>query len=128
MESKDISDRADVSILVNTFYEAIRQDDLLGPIFNEIIKDWDDHLEKLTTFWESNLFFKTKYYGNPLEVHVKVDSHVNNSITQEHFGHWLNLWIATIDQLFEGEYADKAKFRARKMSTFLYMKIFEARA
>ena len=50
-----------------------------------------------------------------------------NTISQEHFGQWMNLWYRTIDELFEGEYANMAKNRARKMSTFLYLKIFEAR-
>jgi len=70
---------------------------------------------------------KTRYSGNPLEAHVKVDVDNNNSITELHFGLWLNLWFQTIDELFEGDYAENAKRRARKMGTFLYLKIFEAR-
>ena len=56
-----------------------------------------------------------------------MDKAHNNTITELHFGLWLNLWFQTIDELFEGEYAENAKSRARKMSTFLYLKIFEAR-
>jgi len=93
----------------------------------DVITDWDEHLERLTTFWESSLFLKTRYSGNPLEVHVKVDRDNNHSITEMHFGIWLNLWYQSIDELFEGEIAENAKRRARKMSTFLYLKIFEAR-
>ena len=52
---------------------------------------------------------------------------VNNSITELHFGLWLNLQFQTIDELFEGDYAENAKRRARKMGSFLYLKIFEAR-
>ena len=73
------------------------------------------------------MFLKTRYYGNPLEAHVKVDAAHNHSIKNEHFGLWLNLWYQTIDELFEGDYAENAKRRARKMGTFLYLKIFEAR-
>ena len=128
MNKKDISNRADVFLLVSKFYEKVRKDEVLGPFFNETIKDWNAHLEHLTTFWESSLFLKTKYYGNPLEAHVKVDAANNNSITELHFGIWLNLWFQTIDALFEGDYAENAKRRARKMGTFLYLKIFEARS
>ena len=127
MTKQDISSREDVHVLVSNFYAKIRQHETLGIIFNTMIKDWDGHIDKLTTFWESNIFFKSKYYGNPLEAHVNVDQRFDNTITQEHFGLWLNLWIETIDELYEGEYADKTKFRARKMATFLFMKIFEAR-
>ncbi len=123
----DIKTRADILLLVSSFYKKIRNDSVLGPFFNDVITDWDTHIDTLTTFWESSLFLKTKYIGNPLEVHIKVDKDNNNSITQMHFGLWLNLWFQTIDDLFEGDYAENAKRRARKMGTFLYLKIFEAR-
>ena len=131
MEKKDINTREDLALLVDSFYIKIRQDETLGPIFNNAINDWEKHLDHLTTFWESSLFFsrklEQKYIGNPLEIHVKVDKENNNSITELHFGIWLNFWMQTIDELFQGEVADNAKRRARKMGSFLYLKIFQAR-
>jgi hemoglobin len=131
MPQKDIQTREDIHLLVSSFYEKVKKDELLRPFFIPIIKDWDAHIERLTLFWETNLFMtrklKDKYYGNPLDVHVKVDHDNNTSITEHHFGVWLNLWFQTIDELFIGDVADNAKRRARKMSTFLYLKIFEAR-
>lgn len=124
---RDIQNREDIFLLVSAFYKKIRQDEILAPFFNDAIKDWDAHLDRLTSFWESSLFLKTKYSGNPLEIHIKVDRENNYTITQEHFGLWMNLWFETIDELFEGEYASNAKQRARKMSTFLYLNIFQAR-
>ncbi|WP_299781642.1 group III truncated hemoglobin [uncultured Formosa sp.] len=123
----DIKDRADVFKLVSTFYDKIKTDDVLGPFFNTIITDWPAHLDHLTTFWESSLFLKTKYYGNPIEVHVNVDEKTDNRISEKHFGIWLNFWVQTVDELFEGEIANNAKQRARKMGTFLYLNIFQAR-
>jgi len=127
MKKNDITSRDDIFILVSKFYEKVRKDEVLSPFFNETIKDWDTHLQHLTTFWESSLFLKTKYYGDPLEAHAKVDKAFNNSITELHFGLWLNLWFQTIDELYEGDYAENAKRRARKMGTFMYLKIFESR-
>jgi hemoglobin len=127
MTKNDITSREDIFILVSNFYEKVRKDDVLGPFFNETIKDWDTHLQHLTTFWESSLFLKTKYYGDPLEAHARVDKAFSHSITEMHFGLWLNLWLQTIDELFEGDYAENAKRRARKMGTFMYLKIFESR-
>ena len=126
MSRKDISTRKDIYLLVSSFYAKVRKDPDLGPFFRSI-EDWDEHLDKLTTFWESSLFLKTKYYGDPLQAHVKADQENNQSISNLHFGIWLNLWYQTIDELFEGDYAENAKRRARKMGTFLYLKIFEAR-
>ena len=123
----DIQNRADVHLLVTTFYAKIRKDELLGPIFNAKIKDWPHHLEHLTDFWETNLFFVAKYKGNPLEKHAEVDAAENNTITELHFGIWLNHWMQTLEELFKGEKATMAKNRARKMGTFMYIKIFQAR-
>jgi len=131
MNRKEIKTREDVFLLVDSFYKLVRKDKLLGPIFNVAIQDWEMHLELLTTFWETNLFMTRKldkrYTGNPLEAHAKVDAANNNSITEHHFGIWLNLWYQTIDELFEGDVADNAKRRARKMGTFMHLNIFEAR-
>ena len=126
MDKKEIKSREDVHLLVTEFYKKVRKDETLGPFF-DCIEDWEEHLDRLTTFWESSLFMKTKYYGNPLEAHEKADREHDNKITELHFGVWLNLWYQTIDELFVGETADNAKRRARKMGTFLYLKIFEAR-
>ncbi|WP_418511559.1 group III truncated hemoglobin [Corallibacter sp.] len=131
MTKTDIDTRADVHKLVSTFYKKVRKDDVLGPFFNRVITDWDSHIEHLTTFWETSLFMtrklEKKYKGNPLEVHVKVDKENNNTISELHFGIWLNLWLQTIDELFVGDVAENAKRRARKMGTFLYLNIFQAR-
>lgn len=121
---KDIKNREDVFLLVDTFYKVVREDVLLGLIFNQLIQDWESHLEKITDFWETNLFVTIhKYRGNPLDVHVQVDEEVDNQITQQHFSRWLLLWVNTIDRLFVGENAQTAKMRARKMGTYLFMKI-----
>jgi len=127
MEKKDIQNREDVFLLVSEFYKKVRTDSVLGPFFNTVISDWDEHIQRLTTFWESSLFLKTRYTGNPLQAHIKVDKDNNNSITELHFGLWLNLWYQTIDELFVGDYAENAKRRARKMGTFLYLNIFQSR-
>jgi hemoglobin len=123
----DIENREDVHLLVTTFYAKVRKDELLAPIFNPMIQDWEEHFEKLTDFWEGNLFFRKKYLGNPLEKHVEVDKFHHGKIEAMHFGVWLNLWYETVDNLFKGEVAQRAKNRARNMSTFIHLKIFDAR-
>ena len=126
-QKPDIKNRQDINQLVNRFYKKIRKDAILGPIFNAIIEDWEAHLELLTDFWESQLLTKRTYLGNPIAVHNEVDDKMNHTITSEHFGLWLNMWFSTIDELFEGETAWVAKNRAQKMSTMLFLKIFENR-
>lgn len=124
---KDIQTRADVSKVVHHFYAKIRSDAEIGFYFNELIKDWDAHLEKLTDFWEMNLFGGKLYKGNPLEVHVKVDQHFDGKISSNEFGIWLNYWFQTLDELFEGENVEMLKRRARKMGTHLFLSMFNSR-
>lgn len=126
-ERKEIKGREEVSLLVRTFYGRIRKEETLGPIFNEIIDDWEEHLERLIDFWETNLFRVRKYFGNPMLAHVSVDKKNDHSIESKHFGIWLNLWYQTIDELFEGEVAEMAKFKARKMSTNLFLSMYHHR-
>lgn len=123
----DIQNREDVALLVNTFYTKVRANDELGPIFNSAIKDWDSHLIHLTNFWESQLFRKNVFSGNPLKKHVEVDKNNNNQITNDLFGLWLQFWLGTIDELFEGQLANLAKDRARNIASFMFMEIFRSR-
>ncbi|WP_297764583.1 group III truncated hemoglobin [uncultured Muriicola sp.] len=126
-EKTPLTNREDIYLLVTSFYRKIRKDPALGPIFNVIIVDWESHFEVLTDFWESQLLVRRTYLGNPIEVHQQVDSKMNHTITSEHFGLWLNLWFETLDELFTGELVWIAKNRAQKMSTMLFMKIYEHR-
>ena len=124
---KDILDRNDISLLLHTFYNKIRTNTEIGHFFNETINDWDGHLEKLTDFWENNLFAIRKYYGNPVAAHVEVDEKFKYTINPNIFGLWLNLWFETLDELFEGENVEILKRRARKMGTVLLVNIYENR-
>ncbi|KRD59942.1 globin [Flavobacterium sp. Root935] len=124
---KQIENRADIEFLVHQFYDKIRADQEIGFYFNKMITDWDAHLEKLTDFWETNLFAVRKYKGNPHAVHNEVDAHFDENITANEFGIWLNHWAQTLDEHFEGENVETLKRRARKMSTFLYMSMFQHR-
>lgn len=126
MLQREINNREDVFLLVSIFYNKIKMDEFIGPIFLNAIQDdeWENHLEKLTDFWETNLFFAKKYKGNPMKVHQQLDVVNNFIISQKHFGKWLELWVSTVDELFVGEKALKAKNNARNISFSLYMKMF----
>ncbi len=127
IEKRDIETREDIFNLVSQFYSKIRKENIIGPIFNQVISNWDEHFNILTDFWETNLLFVSNYKRNPIQIHQKVDATFHGNITEKHFGIWLNLWFATIDELYYGEKAQTAKRRARKMSTHLYIKMYESR-
>jgi hemoglobin len=124
---QDIQNRNDVSLIVNQFYKKVRVNPELGPIFNNVISDWNHHLSHITDFWESQLFRKNVYKGNPLQKHVELDRQTNNSISNDLFGLWLQLWIETLDETFEGKKVNLAKNRARNIASYLFMEIFKSR-
>ncbi|MCM4158307.1 group III truncated hemoglobin [Antarcticibacterium flavum] len=124
---EDIQNRGDVFALVSAFYTKVRANKEIGAFFNETIHDWPEHLEKLTDFWESNLFMVSKFKGNPMRAHKMVDRTFDHTIEQKHFGEWLNMWYQTIDEMFEGERANIAKNRARNMAHNIFMNMYMSR-
>lgn len=83
-----------ISRMVETFYDAIRQDELLAPIFAERISDWPPHLERMKTFWRSVLFNSGEFSGNPMQKHMVIPG-----LTEFHFERWLTLFYATLRSL-----------------------------
>lgn len=124
----DIQNRDDVAKVVREFYAKVRKDELLGPIFNQLITDWEPHLEHITDFWEMTVFGGKMYSGNPIIVHQQLDDKAGNTIEAFHFGTWIELWFLTINEHFEGENAEILKRRARKMQTGLLVSIYQHRA
>lgn len=129
MEKVEIRSRKEVDFLVREFYTQVRKHEILGPVFNSIVQDWDHHLVHLSDFWEMILLQTGPGRGrfNPNQVHREVDEKMDHSITQVHFGNWLELWFKTIDQFFIGENAAYAKEHARRMAHMLFMRIWESR-
>ncbi|HEY9083281.1 MAG: globin [Flavobacteriales bacterium] len=115
---KEILSLDEVKLLVNTFYEKVRKDDLLQDIFNNVIQDkWPIHLEKMYRFWQTVLLEEHTYSGSPFAPHA------NLPVNKTHFKRWLLLFNKTIDELFTGEKADEAKWRANKMAEIFQLKI-----
>lgn len=112
----------DIKSLVDTFYDRIRTDELLAPIFNERIQDkWPVHLEKMYRFWQTVLLEEHTYFGSPFMPHAQLP------VDHEHFAAWLALFTKTVDELFTGTKADEAKWRAGKMAELFEAKISHAR-
>jgi len=87
-------DEAFISSLVERFYGAVRQDDLLAPIFAERITDWPHHLDRMKAFWRSVLFNSGEFSGNPMLKHMVIPG-----LDQTHFSRWLELFYATLTAL-----------------------------
>jgi hemoglobin len=115
---KDISTLDDIKNLVNQFYGKVREDELLATIFNSRIEDrWPHHLEKMYSFWQTVLLDEHTYYGSPFVPHAKLP------VDASHFERWLLLFNQTVDSLFEGEKATRAKWQGQRMAEMFQSKI-----
>jgi hemoglobin len=122
MHKKDIANRQDIQVLIDSFYTKVRQDHVIGYIFNEIARvDWPHHLPIMYDFWEGVLFQKGGYAGNPMIIHKQL--HQQSPLTKEHFDQWLKLFLETIGEHFEGEKAELARQRAISIATTIRIKI-----
>lgn len=121
----DIRTREDIIHLVDSFYEKVKIDDLIGPMFTTVVKvNWEKHLPVMYDFWENMLFYTGTYAGNPLESHRRL--HRLYPLKEEHFNRWILLFTDTVDELFKGEKALLAKQRAFSIATVMKIKILNS--
>lgn len=110
----------DIRLLVDTFYGRVRQDELIGPIFNNTIQDrWPEHLDKLYNFWQTILLGQHTYHGAPFMPHSVLP------LEKVHFDRWLQLFHKTLDDLFTGPKALEAKQRSVMMAQMFQYRLAE---
>lgn len=115
---KDIETLADIQLLVDSFYSKIRENPILKDIFNERIEErWPEHLEKMYKFWQTVLLDEHTYYGSPFIPHARLP------VQKEHFNEWLRIFDITVDTLFKGEKAERAKWQGERMAEMFHTKI-----
>lgn len=113
----DVESREDVTQLVQWFYQAAIPDELLGPVFEAVGVDWDVHIPKLVEFWLKQIFGEGDYQGNVVVAHTAFEE--VQPFTQVHVDRWLELFDETVDELFVGMNADRAKVRAHEIGELL---------
>jgi hemoglobin len=122
--TKDIATREDVELLVKSFYSKVRRNELLGHVFDDVMKiDWEHHIPVLVDFWESILLGTATYTRNAMGEHFKVNDKIR--LTPLHFSTWLSLFDSTVDEFFSGEKAELAKTRAHSIAQILELKLQE---
>jgi hemoglobin len=110
-----------IARLVATFYGRARQDDLIGPIFNAAVKDWDHHIAQISDFWSSMLLKTGRYDGRPMRPHLVLP------LKGAHFDRWLLLFEKTAREIFAGDVAEAFIIRARRIADSFEMGIATTR-
>ncbi|MBB3707281.1 group III truncated hemoglobin [Aminobacter aminovorans] len=102
-----------IHAVVHGFYDEIRKDTLLGPVFNGAIapQDWPRHLAKMCDFWSSLMLRTASYEGRPLPPHLAIPG-----LGEQHFRRWLGLFRATVDKLCPPEIAALFMERALRIA------------
>ena len=114
----DLTTRRQVHDLVVAFYRELVNDEMLGPVFEEVAEvDWSHHIPLLIDYWCRILLGDQSYQGTLLMAHRLV--HDLQPFTTEHFDRWYGLWGATIDGRWAGPLAEKAKAHAARIATTL---------
>lgn len=109
----DMLDEDMVRSVVHGFYDAIRNDDLLGPVFaNQIADDaWPLHLAKMCDFWSAALLRTDRYEGRPLPPHLAIPG-----LDERHFRRWLQLFRLTVRLICPTEVAALFMSRALRIA------------
>lgn len=121
----DIESRADIETLINAFYTKVRQNPVIGYIFNDIAKvNWEAHLPKMYSFWGSMLLSEQSYSGNPMNKNIALSK--LTVMSEKEFSEWILLFNKTVDELFIGDKAIEAKLRAANIARLMLYKIQRA--
>jgi len=104
-----------IEALVRRFYEKVRADALLGPVFETRIRDWEPHLAQMCDFWSSVALMTGRYHGTPMAKHLPLP------IDAEHFDRWLALFEETAQGMCPEKAADHFVGRARRIAESLEM-------
>lgn len=121
----DIQSRSDIQLLVDRFYDKVKQDEAISYLFIDVAKvDWEHHLPRMYDFWENIVFQTGGFTGNPMAAHLQLNQ--KSPLKQEHFVRWLQLFFETVDELFDGDNAELIKQRAQSIATMMQIKIIKS--
>ncbi len=115
MPTADLCTEDEVSELVFTFYDAVRQDAVLGPIFERHVQDWDAHMPKMVDFWSSTLRGTARFRGTPMPKHVAIPG-----LSAELFQRWLALFRQSNATLRNTAMAERANDLADRIAQSLW--------
>lgn len=102
-----------IARLVDAFYDKVRVDPLLGPVFDARIADWGPHLEQMRLFWSSVALMSGVYHGRPMRKHLPLP------VDGTHFDRWLELFEQTAREVCPPAAADHFIERARRIAESL---------
>ncbi|MGV8928660.1 MAG: group III truncated hemoglobin [Brevundimonas sp.] len=117
IEAETGIDEPMIALLVDAFYDRVRDDPLIGPVFNDRISDWGPHLAQMRLFWSSVALMSGVYHGRPMPKHLPLP------VDARHFDRWLELFEATAADVCPPAAAAHFIERARRIAESLELGI-----
>ncbi len=115
MARPDLCTTEEIRQLVNGFYDSVRADPTLGPVFGAHIDDWPVHLDIMVRFWSSLLLGSGEYSGTPMPKHAALPD-----LDASMFHRWLDLFHATTAGLPNRDMANQADELAQRIARSLW--------
>jgi hemoglobin len=115
MQTAELCNDDEIRELVHAFYGRVRQDSLLGPVFEAHVENWDTHLAKLTDFWSAMLRGTRRFSGTPMPKHIALPD-----LSAELFERWLMLFREVADTQPNREMAERAMDAAGRVAKSLW--------
>jgi hemoglobin len=120
MSGREEIDEAALGLLIPAFYARVREDAALGPVFDDAVDDWPEHLERLVAFWSSVMLASGRYKGNPVAVHAQH----RTRITPDLFARWLAIWDDVTAETMAPGAAAALQDKARRIAESLQLALF----
>ena len=110
----------ELELLVGRFYAKVREDSVLGPLFNEAVHDWPEHLTKLQAFWSSVMLTSRRYKGSPVAAHLRHAARIEPAM----FDRWLALWREAAADTLSGQDAAAITAKAERIAKSVKLALF----
>jgi hemoglobin len=118
----DLATRDDVEALLRRFYGRAFADRVLAEPFSELrATGLGPHLEVMCDFWQTVLFRAGLYRRNALVVHRLLDQRY--PLSARHFDRWLEIWKSTVDEMYDGPAANRAKIQAARIAGSMHRRL-----
>ena len=120
MENGNGVNEASIKLMVDSFYAEVRNDEVLGPVFEHALHgQWDAHMPRMYAFWSTVLLGSGSFQGNVYGKHMAL-----SGVEPEHFRRWLGLFEETVNELFDGAIAEEFLLVARRIASSLQLGYF----
>ncbi len=107
-QKPDLDSRENIGMFVDRFYQRLLADEQLAPIFVDVAEiDLDVHLPHIKDYWCKLLLREAGYARHTMNIHREL--HGKRPLREDDFDRWLAFFVATVDEYFAGERAERAK-------------------